>query len=321
MNRRSFINKSLVLSSGFIINPYNAFSIQGKADLKIGIIADLHQDIIHDGPKRLEAFISNSNSKKCDFIIQLGDFALPRKRNKIILDKWDLFNGDKYHVLGNHDMVDYGFTKSQTMSWWGMKERYYSFNRNGYHFIVLDGNDDNPKPWDEYYNRYIGSIQKKWLSEDLKKTNLPTIIFIHQSLDSKGGIHNQNDIRKIIESSIFVNGNKKVIACICGHHHDDYLKTINDIAYIHINSSSYKWVGEKYKFSRFNKKIEEDFPSIVKTCPYKKPLFTTMYINSKTKTINFDPKKTSFIKPSPKDLNIPGAQNIKSEISKMKYYF
>ena len=57
-------------------------------------------------------------------------------------------------------MVDYGFTKAQTMSWWGMKERYYSFNRNGYHFIVLDGNDENPKPWNEYYNRYIGPNQK-----------------------------------------------------------------------------------------------------------------------------------------------------------------
>ena len=321
MNRRRFINKSLVLSSGFIINPCNAFSIDAKADLKIGIIADLHQDIIHDGPQRLKSFINNSISKRCDFIIQLGDFSLPRKKNEIILDHWNLFNGNKYHVLGNHDMVDYGFTKAQTMSWWGMKERYYSFNRNGYHFIVLDGNDENPKPWNEYYNRYIGPNQKKWLVEDLKKSYLPTIIFSHQSLDSKGGIFNQHEIRKIIEDSIFVNGNKKVIACICGHHHDDYLKIINDIAYVHINRASYKWVGEKYKFSRFSKKIENDFPSIVKTCPYKKPLFTTMHINSKQKTINFDSKKTSFIKPSPKDLQIPGAKNITSEISKMNYKF
>ncbi len=162
-------------------------------------------------------------------------------------------------------------------------ERYYSFNQNGYHFIVLDGNDENPKPWNEYYNRYIGPNQKKWLVEDLKKSYLPTIIFSHQSLDSKGGIFNQHEIRKIIEDSIFVNGNKKVVACICGHHHDDYLKIINDIAYVHINSASYKWVGEKYKFSRFSKMIENDFPSIVKTCPYKKPLFTTMHINSKQK--------------------------------------
>ena len=241
-------------------------------------------------------------------------------KTKILL-KWNLFYGNKYHVLGNHDMVDYGFTKAQTMSWWGMKERYYSFNQNGYHFIVLDGNDENPKPWNEYYNRYIGSNQKKWLVEDLKKSYLPTIIFSHQSLDSKGGISNQFEIRKIIEDSIFSNGNKKVIACICGHHHDDYLKIINDIAYVHINSASYKWVGEKYKFSRFSKKIEDDFPSIIKTCPYKKPLFTTMHINSKQKTINFDSKKTSFIKPSPKDLQIPGAKNITSEISKMNYKF
>ena len=39
------------------------------------------------------------------------------------------------------------------------------------------------------------------------------------------------------------------------------------------------------------------------------------------KTINFDSKKTSFIKPSPKDLQIPGAKNITSEISKMNYKF
>ena len=63
MNRRLFINKSLVLSSGFIINPYNAFSIDGKVDLKIGIIADLHQDIIHDGPQRLMSFIILINHK------------------------------------------------------------------------------------------------------------------------------------------------------------------------------------------------------------------------------------------------------------------
>ena len=67
--------------------------------------------------------------------------------------------------------------------------------------------------------------------------------------------------------------------------------------------------------------IENNFPSIVKTCPYKKPLFTTMYINSNQKTMNFDSKKTSFIKPSPKDLKIPGAKNISSEISKMNYKF
>ena len=46
-----------------------------------------------------------------------------------------------------------------------------------------------------------------------------------------------------------------------------------------------------------------------------------MHINSKQKTINFDSKKTSFIKPSPKDLQIPGAKNITSEISKMNYKF
>ena len=62
-------------------------------------------------------------------------------------------------------------------------------------------------------------------------------------------------------------------------------------------------------------------PRLITLTPYEKPLFTTMYINIKQKTTNFGPIKTSFIKPSPKDLQIPGAKNITSEISKMNYKF
>ena len=218
-------------------------------------------------------------------------------------------------------MVDFGFKKDETMKWWGMNKRYYSFDKGGLHFIVLDGNDKNPGDWNEYYYRYIGAEQKNWLENDLRNTNLPVIIFSHQSLDAKYGVKNRIEIRKIIEDIKFENGVKKVIACISGHHHDDYNKSINGINYVHINSASYKWVGDKYKFSRFSKKIENKFPSIIKTCPYKDSLYTFMTCDFSKGEIRFEEKISEYIKPSPTDLGIPNSEQMNPLISEMKFKY
>ncbi|NIP96728.1 MAG: alkaline phosphatase, partial [Akkermansiaceae bacterium] len=48
--------------------------------------------------------------------------------------------GPRYHVIGNHD-TDGGYQREQTVAWWKMTARYYSFDHAGTHFVVLDGND------------------------------------------------------------------------------------------------------------------------------------------------------------------------------------
>jgi hypothetical protein len=53
---------------------------------------------------------------------------------------------------------------------------------------VLDGNDENPKPWNGYV-RYIGSEQKKWLINDLKNNSKPCILFSHQSLEAPRNLY------------------------------------------------------------------------------------------------------------------------------------
>ena len=147
MKRRGFITKTM--QAGAVLSlpwPVSGFNLKAPGKLRIGIAADVHQDIIHDGYARLRFFIDDMKKRKPDFIIQMGDFALPRKRNQPFLDAWNEFEGPRYHVLGNHDMKDFGFKKEQTMDWWQMERRYYSFDHGDFHFIVLDGNEQNPEP-------------------------------------------------------------------------------------------------------------------------------------------------------------------------------
>lgn len=261
-----------LLLAGF----YSCKNAPDVKEVRFGICTDVHKDIMHDADNRLSAFVNEMNREKVDFTIQLGDFCRPYAYNDTFLGIWNSFEGPRYHVLGNHDM-DGGFTEKQTMDYLGMKASYYSFDQNGFHFIVLDGNEKKDPP-QEGYPRYIGEIQMKWLKEDLKKTKLPVILFSHQSLEDKWGVENQKDIRKILEDENQKTGKKKVLACFNGHSHLDWAEKINDIWYIEVNSMSYFWVGEEAKHLSYQKDIHDNYPWIKFTCPYEKPLYEVVTV-------------------------------------------
>ncbi|MCG8306794.1 MAG: metallophosphoesterase [Cytophagales bacterium] len=317
MERRNFIRKSI--QAGAVLSlPWSAtgFCLQAREKMRIGIVADVHQDIIHDGYARLRFFMDDMKARKPDFIIQLGDFALPRKRNQPFLDTWNEFEGPRYHVLGNHDMKDFGFSREQTMDWWQMKNPYYSFDQGNFHFIVLDGNEQNPDPWTGYYPRYIGSEQQDWLKKDLEETTRPVLVFSHQSLEAPdGGVANHEEIRNILEQYRTSSGQLKVIACLSGHHHTDYVKEINGIPYIQINSMSYKWVGDKFARRRFGTHIEQAYPAVRKTCPYEEPLYTVLTLDPASGSMHLEGRETSFISPTPKEIGMPNAANMSPTIT------
>ena len=110
-----------------------------KEVVKIGVISDLHQDIMHDGPSRLNEFLKAMKKEKPDALIQLGDFAYPNKKNEIITKVFGQAHSKSLHVLGNHE-IDGGHSFQDVAKIWGMKGRYYTENINGLDLIVLDGN-------------------------------------------------------------------------------------------------------------------------------------------------------------------------------------
>ena len=321
MERRKFVKQAI--GAGVAVNlPFSlsAFEDLPVKPIRIGMVADVHQDVVHDGVARLRFFMEDMKQRKPDFIIQLGDFSLPHNYNQPFLDIWNEFNGPRYHVLGNHDMRDHGYTRELTMEWWGMEKRYYSFDYEGFHFIVLDGNDPNPKPWSGY-DRYINTTQQQWLKADLDGTKLPVIVFSHQSLEDEDGVANKDEVRQILENARSSAGRSKVMACFSGHHHIDFIKEINGIHYVQVNSMSYKWVGGKYARKRFAEHIEQAYPHLRSTCLYKDPLYTVLTIDPGKQVLQLEGRSTEFVAPTPHEIGVPWADEMHPTITERNISF
>ncbi|MEM7385186.1 MAG: metallophosphoesterase [Verrucomicrobiota bacterium] len=301
-SRRTFLKGALLTSSMAWAIPRSGEADDdggGPEPLRFGLIADVHKDIMHDADARLKVFIDRMTEAKVDFIVQLGDFCIPKEENQGFLDIWNEFSGPRYHVLGNHD-TDGGYRREQTVGWWEMPDRYYAFDRGGVHFVVLDGND-RPENHAGGYPRFMAADQLAWLRKDLAGTRLPTVVFSHQSLEreKKGGVQNGGEVRKVLEAANQQAGTRKVMACFSGHHHRDYVRQINNIVYPQINSASYHWVGSAFQKIRYSEAIDKSFPMIKNTVPYKDALFALVTVDLRRGFMSIEGRRSTFVGPPP----------------------
>ena len=287
-----------------------SFSLSAKKynTVKIGMCTDVHLPTMHDSEYRITTFIDAMKKENPDFIIELGDFITPEPKYAKYYEIWNSFPGEKYHVIGNHEM-DGGTSREKALEYRNMKSSYYSFDKNGFHFIVLDGNDKKD-PNVKGYQQFIGNEQVEWLKADLAKTTTPVVIFSHQGLahyssaDEKYGVENYKQMQEILETHNKNNSHSKVIGCFNGHTHYDYAENINGIWYITITSMSYHWLGEKYAHLQYGEEVDKNFKWIKYTAPFKEPLFTTVEISSKG-TIKIAGKKSEWVGKTPWELGYP----------------
>ncbi len=301
--------KKLLALTLLLVASYGSLAY-GQKRVKFAIIADLHQDGIYDAPQRLTTFLDAAKKSKVDFIIDLGDFAMVKPENTDFIKLWNSYEGASYHVLGNHDMDN--ASKEEYMEFTGMSARYYSFVKGDYKFIVLDGNnlygDGEYEPYDSG-NRYsstksgvwIDPEQMEWLKSEVSGSDKRIVVFAHHSLENL--INNREEVREIFESANQQAGYQKVVAVFSGHAHTNYQKEIGGIPYIQINSASYLWLGDKYKYSgRFSKETEEKYPGLLITAPYKDPLYAIVTLTPRK--LQIKGTQSEFIAPSPWEVGV-----------------
>jgi len=232
-------------------------SASDGAVLRIGIVADIHAHDT-DSPlegkymshtaERLTAFTDAMNTWPADLIIELGDFvngwvilgADPGDPGRIpdLLEWADSllaqFHGPRYHVIGNHDV--YNLDKTQYRERLGLDATFYSFDAGAFHFVVLDVQFDvGGRDLAHTYTGVAGAVpteELEWLRDDLAATDRPTIVCVHQPLDSdvpewgRPLVSNAPEVRRVLaESGV-------VIAVFQGHEHANRAAQIDGIHYV-----------------------------------------------------------------------------------------
>lgn len=263
--------------------------------VRLGMITDLHQDIMHDGRQRLDSFLSAMEADSPDAIIQLGDFAVPAPANQPLIDAFNQAHPQALHVLGNHD-IDGGYTWQQTLESWKMPKRYYRRNINGLQVVVLDGNEKPPNHVSRYPS-YIGTDQQAWLQDTLQTFDGPSLVISHQPLAGPWVIDNAKEIRQILSAAA-----DRVLLAVNGHSHIDYLVRAGRIGYLHLNSASYVYVGQEFQHESYGANIHAAHPRLASTCPYQEALYTTLTVDPGSQTIDVKGRKSEWVGPSPAEL-------------------
>jgi len=251
------------------------------ASLRLGVGADLHQDVVPDAPARLAALQQAAREFKADAVVQLGDFCKPVAANLALLRQWRDGPRPQIDVLGNHDM-DGGFTPDRTVAWMGMPGRHHASVVAGHRIIVLDGNEKRADRPVRGYPRAIGDAQLAWLEKTLGLDDLPVVVCCHQGLDGMElGVVNSADVRAILEKANAKAGRPRIRLVLTGHHHLDYLAQVKGIPYLQVNSFSYYWTDRKTPGGRFPADVEARYPYLKQVLVYDRPLFALVELTPK----------------------------------------
>lgn len=305
LNRRAFLKAATATSFALVVPRISAGALTRlERPVRMGLIADLHHDIMHDGIARTDAFVKKMATHPPDAIVQLGDFAYPNAKNSDVIEMFNQAHETSLHVIGNHD-TDSGHTKQQCIDKWGMSGRYYSQNIAGLQLLVLDGNDVGSPTHKGGYVSYVGKEQIEWLKEQLATLNGPIIVVCHQPLAGAGAVDNAEELQSILGKAA-----DKVILAINGHSHLDDVLRVKGVTYMHVNSASYQWVGGDYQHESYSKEVHAKHPWISYTCPYRDPLFATLTVDPKSLTIQIEGRESQWVGKSPAEVGRKAGQGL-----------
>lgn len=245
VGRRAFLQGgTLVLTAGSLCAAKLRAADEG-ASVRIGLMTDLHYaDKAPAGTRhyretlaKLEEAARQFGQDKPACLVELGDLidaadSVDVEQNylRTINRKFSAICEDRHYVLGNHcvDMLK----KEEFLGVVEQSRSYYSFDRGGVHFVVLDScfrSDGQPygRKNFRWTDANIPVSELEWLEGDLRASAGPVIVFAHQRLDISGdhGVRNGAAVRGVLE------GSGRVLGVFQGHSHQNDLQDIGGIHY------------------------------------------------------------------------------------------
>lgn len=271
MKRRNFIETATLTATALTLGGaarrltagpvHSRFAAEGRHNKKrvltVAHITDIHIQPDNDAPALFRKCMDEVMKHPVDFMLNGGDSIMAADYNNITRERvtelwktWDecrayLHKYDVYPCIGNHDTWwaapshdDPMYGKDYVVKRLGMPHRYYSFDRSGWHFIILDGNNKGVSLDEEQFD---------WLSKDLSAlpAGTPTLLMSHYPILGvipifEGGGHSDSKQLK----TLFYQHRDKVRVCLSGHEHlvDDC--SYNGVRYFCNGAVSGFWWGK-----------------------------------------------------------------------------
>lgn len=260
-NRRRFIKGSLLAGVATMVPNITMAEKKvagAKKVMTVAHITDVHLAEGNQAPERFANCLQKIKEHQVDLFLNGGDSIMAADYGDItrerVHEQWGLWHTSRklfaeyemYACLGNHDMwwaapskEDEMYGKNYAMQQLKMPAAYYSFNKNGWHFIVLDSNNDG--------GGALGETQMQWLENDLASLpkGTPVLVMSHYPILAVSTIvvgGNHKDSKPI--TKLFYKHPDKKIHCISGHVHLYDSAVYNNVHYYCNGSVSGYWWGD-----------------------------------------------------------------------------
>lgn len=283
MNRRDFLKLGALAgvgaTGGASVAAEMSPAVLKNGTVKFCVFADIHYKpgpygFPHSTKEWLGRILARAERENCDFVIHCGDMSHNPKADKEYIDYYNSFRLPTYHTVGNHETN--GCTYAEMLEAFGLKKGYYHFDRNGFRFIVVDTNyfrrkDGSFVPFgDPSYKKApgdrwgaISDEQMAWLKKTIDESPYPCVTFSHLSFERGSG---RKPVRDIFAAANAKTPGKVRLA-VNGHYHCDFLRILDSVAYLDLNSANYQWIGSK----RAHDKYPEEFFKANSLKPRKVP--------------------------------------------------
>ena len=269
MERRSAIKNlgGLLIAPAVVLNGKNT----NKPVLRIAHLTDVHLKNKFDAPARYTRCLHHVQNQKpkVDFIMNGGDvvFDMNKENLSTLEEQWKLTHSimksecslPVNYCLGNHDIwwseKDKGETlygKKYALDQLQLVKPYYSFNKNGWKFIVLDSVHLDID--DSWYIGKLGDEQLAWLETELQQTPAatPVLVMSHIPILTATNLIEDDTVNKwVMFGGDMHTDNARIIKlfykypnvklCLSGHIHLREKLVYNNVTYLCNGAVSGGW--------------------------------------------------------------------------------
>lgn len=261
MKRRTILKAAGLTAGALLTSGLPVLAESGKRRSKIAFsvahITDVHIREGDNAPERFKKCLKHIITKhKPDFFLNTGDTIHDASYDDVkydqVIQQWKLWDEciemlsqyELYSCIGNHDpwwkapsKEHEMYGKEYVVKRLKIPNRYYSFTKKNWHFIVLDGNNNNIS---------LDQEQHEWLERELETlpASTPTLVMSHYPILGTtqvlvGGGH--SDFKRL--KDLFYKHHDKVRVCLSGHNHLSDKTSYNDVLYCCNGSMSGFWWG------------------------------------------------------------------------------